>query len=142
MRLFDRKSVQDGSKTINNSGELRINIFFFSTFIIFCVIILRLAVLQFVEGPTLSEAEANRDTKIVALSALRGNILAADGEKLAYSTPVQSLYLTLDKEYTATKTDKTTKKVTLTAEANNKSKALASKLAEAFETYGDPNEKN
>lgn len=111
MRLFDRKSVQDGSKTINNSGELRINIFFFSTFIIFCVIILRLAVLQFVEGPTLSEAEANRDTKIVALSALRGNILAADGEKLAYSTPVQSLYLTLDKEYTATKTDKTTKKL-------------------------------
>ncbi|AWV35747.1 peptidoglycan D,D-transpeptidase FtsI family protein [Paenibacillus odorifer] len=141
MRLFDRKGVQDGSKTINNSGELRINIFFFSTFIIFCVIILRLAVLQFVEGPTLSEAEANRDTKIVALSALRGNILAADGEKLAYSTPVQSLYLTLDKEYTATKTDKTTKKVTLTAEANNKSKALASKLAEAFGTYGDPNEK-
>lgn len=87
------------------------------------------------------EVEANRDTKIVALSALRGNILAADGEKLAYSTPVQSLYLTLDKEYTATKTDKTTKKVTLTAEANNKSKALASKLAEAFGTYGDPNEK-
>lgn len=141
MRLFDRKGIQDGSKAINNSGELRINIFFFSTFIIFCVIILRLAVLQFVEGPTLSEAEANRDTKIVALSALRGNILAADGEKLAYSTPVQSLYLTLDKEYTATKTDKTTKKVTLTAEANNKSKVLATKLAEAFETYGDPNEK-
>ncbi|WHY18717.1 hypothetical protein QNH28_25250 [Paenibacillus sp. G2S3] len=111
MRLFDGKGIRGGSKTINNSGELRINIFFFSTFIIFCVIILRLAVLQFVEGSTLTEAEANRDTKIVPLSAIRGSILAAEGEELAYSTPVQSLYLTLQKEYTATKTDKTTKKL-------------------------------
>ncbi|HEY4431034.1 MAG TPA: hypothetical protein VGN87_08340, partial [Paenibacillus sp.] len=61
MRLFDRNGKQDDSKTINNSSELRINIFFFSTFIIFCVIILRLAVLQFVEGSKFTEAEANRD---------------------------------------------------------------------------------
>jgi len=117
--------------------SLRLNVFFFSTFVIFCVIIIRLAVLQFVEGPTLTEVETSRDTKNVPLASMRGVIYAAGGEKLAYSTPVQSLYITLNKEYTAKETNKETGKTTLTPEAKAKSDALAAKLVAAFNQYGD-----
>ncbi|WP_373457786.1 peptidoglycan D,D-transpeptidase FtsI family protein [Paenibacillus wynnii] len=115
---------------------LRINIFFFSTFIIFCVIIIRLAVLQFVEGPTLSEVETNREVKNVPLAAMRGVIFADGGEKLAYSTPVQSLYITLTKEYTAKEVNKETGKSVLKPEAQAKSDALANNLTAAFNKYG------
>ncbi|WP_410515105.1 penicillin-binding transpeptidase domain-containing protein [Paenibacillus sp. BR2-3] len=115
---------------------LRINVFFFSTFLIFCVIIIRLAVLQFVEGPTLSEVETSREVKNVPLAAMRGVIYADGGEKIAYSTPVQSLYITLTKEYSAKETDKDTGDLVLTADAQAKSNALAAKLADDFKKYG------
>ncbi|WP_052087709.1 peptidoglycan D,D-transpeptidase FtsI family protein [Paenibacillus wynnii] len=119
---------------------LRINIFFFSTFVIFCVIIVRLAVLQFVEGPTLSEVETNREVKNVPLAAMRGVIFADGGEKLAYSTPVQSLYITLTKDYTAKELNKETGKTVLKPEAQAKSDALAANLTAAFNTYGAADE--
>ncbi|WP_340004938.1 penicillin-binding transpeptidase domain-containing protein [Paenibacillus sp. FSL K6-0276] len=137
---FFRKQASPPDETNSKSSiGLRLNVFFFSTFVIFCVIIIRLAVLQFVEGPTLTEVETSRDTKNVPLASMRGVIYAAEGEKLAYSTPVQSLYITLNKEYTAKQTDKITGKTTLTPEAKAKSDALASKLVADFNKYGDPN---
>ncbi|OMD40789.1 peptidoglycan D,D-transpeptidase FtsI family protein [Paenibacillus odorifer] len=137
---FFRKQASPPDETSSKSSiGLRLNVFFFSTFVIFCVIIIRLAVLQFVEGPTLTEVETSRDTKNVPLASMRGVIYAAEGEKLAYSTPVQSLYITLNKEYTAKQTDKITGKTTLTPEAKAKSDALAAKLVADFNKYGDPN---
>ncbi|WHY18655.1 penicillin-binding transpeptidase domain-containing protein [Paenibacillus sp. G2S3] len=136
---FFRKQASPPDETNSKSSiGLRLNVFFFSTFVIFCVIIIRLAVLQFVEGPTLTEVETSRDTKNVPLASMRGVIYAAEGEKLAYSTPVQSLYITLNKEYTAKQTDKITGKTTLTPEAKAKSDALAAKLVADFNKYGDP----
>lgn len=136
---FFRKQASPPDETSNKSSmSLRLNVFFFSTFVIFCVIIIRLAVLQFVEGPTLTEVETSRDTKNVPLASMRGVIYAAGGEKLAYSTPVQSLYITLNKGYTAKETNKETGKTTLTPEAKAKSDALAAKLVAAFNQYGDP----
>lgn len=136
---FFRKQASPPDETNSKSSiGLRLNVFFFSTFVIFCVIIIRLAVLQFVEGPTLTEVETSRDTKNVPLASMRGVIYAAEGEKLAYSTPVQSLYITLNKEYTAKQTDKNTGKTTLTPEAKAKSDALAAKLVTDFNKYGDP----
>ncbi|CAH1058247.1 peptidoglycan D,D-transpeptidase FtsI family protein [Paenibacillus pseudetheri] len=136
---FFRKQASPPDETNSKSSiGLRLNVFFFSTFAIFCVIIIRLAVLQFVEGPTLTEVETSRDTKNVPLASMRGVIYAAEGEKLAYSTPVQSLYITLNKEYTAKQTDKMTGKTTLTPEAKAKSDALAAKLVADFNKYGDP----
>ncbi|WP_342566344.1 penicillin-binding transpeptidase domain-containing protein [Paenibacillus sp. FSL R7-0345] len=120
----------------NQSLSLRINIFFFSTFIIFCIIIVRLAILQFVEGPTLSEAEANRDTKNVPLASIRGTIYAKGGEKLAYSTPVQTLYFSLTSEYAQTATDKDTGITARTPEAVAKADLLAAELAADFAKYG------
>lgn len=111
--------------------NIRLNLFFFSAFAIFTVIIVRLAILQFVEGPTLSQQETSLRVKDVPLPPTRGTIYAAGGEKLAYSTPVQSLYITLQKDYSST-TDKGKK---------NRPEALAivDKLKEVFDKYGDPN---
>jgi cell division protein FtsI/penicillin-binding protein 2 len=134
---FFRKQASSQDETTSKSSlGLRINVFFFSTFIIFCVIIIRLAVLQFVEGPTLTEVETNRSTKNVPLAAMRGVIYAAGGEKLAYSTPVQSLYVTLTKEYTAKVTNKETGKTTLSPDSQAKSDDLATRLVADFEKYG------
>ncbi|KAA9008625.1 penicillin-binding protein 2 [Paenibacillus spiritus] len=137
MSFFRKQGNSPDEAPAKNTQGLRINIFFFSTFVIFCVIIIRLAVLQFVEGPTLTEVETNREVKKVPLAALRGTIFSADGAKLAYSTPVQSLYITLTTEYTAKKTDKKTKKVDYTPEAKANVQKLAADLVAVFNKYGD-----
>ncbi|BCG60826.1 peptidoglycan D,D-transpeptidase FtsI family protein [Paenibacillus sp. URB8-2] len=137
MNLFPKQVLPSDETNGKSTLALRINIFFFSTFVIFCVIIIRLAVLQFVEGPTLSEVETNRDTKDVPLAAMRGSILAAGGEKIAYSSPVQSLYITLTKEYTAKKTDKDTGITDFTPEAKAAVDKLAADLVNKFNEMGD-----
>jgi cell division protein FtsI/penicillin-binding protein 2 len=139
--FFSKQAPPPDETNSKSSLGLRLNVFFFSTFVIFCVIIIRLAVLQFVEGPTLTEVESSRDTKNVPLASMRGVIYAAGGEKLAYSTPVQSMYITLNKEYTAKVTDKDTGKTTLSPQAKAKSDELAAKLVADFNKYGDPKAK-
>ncbi|MDT3427860.1 penicillin-binding protein 2 [Paenibacillus forsythiae] len=139
MSLFRKQGSPSDETGSKSTLALRINVFFFSTFVIFCVIIIRLAVLQFVEGPTLTEVETNRDTKDVPLAAMRGSILAAGGEKIAYSTPIQSLYITLTKEYLEKKTDKATKVTDYTPEAKANVNKLIANLVENFDRYGDPN---
>ncbi|WP_019635884.1 peptidoglycan D,D-transpeptidase FtsI family protein [Paenibacillus fonticola] len=110
--------------------NIRLNLFFFSTFAIFTVIIIRLAILQFVEGPTLAQRGTELRVKDVPLPPTRGTIYAAGGEKLAYSTPVQSLYITLQEDYSSnTKQGKMNRP---------KAIALAEKLKVAFDKYGDP----
>ncbi|OMD49122.1 cell division protein FtsI [Paenibacillus borealis] len=133
--IFKSNSLSDDQK-MNQSLSLRINVFFFSTFIIFCIIIVRLAILQFVEGPTLKDEETSRDTKSVPLASIRGTIYAQAGEKLAYSTSVQTLYFTLTREYSETSTDKKTKKTARTPEAVAKAGLLATELAADFATHG------
>ncbi|MBE9915347.1 penicillin-binding protein 2 [Paenibacillus donghaensis] len=106
--------------------NLRINLFFFSTFIIFCVIIIRLAILQFVEGPTLTEKESSNIVKDVPLPPIRGTIFDAAGTKLAYSTPTQSLYITLMKDYSQKNGMKN----------RPEAEELAQRLLEVFNKYG------
>ncbi|MGF7047064.1 penicillin-binding protein 2 [Paenibacillus sp. DS2015] len=130
------RSQQESSKD-KNSFNLRINLFFFSTFLIFCVIIVRLAILQFVEGPTLAGEETRRDVKNVPLNPIRGTIFDATGSvKLAYSTPTQSLYITLQKNY-SDKLDDNGEKV------RDKNYPELEKIAEdivvVFDKYADPN---
>ncbi|WP_110931456.1 peptidoglycan D,D-transpeptidase FtsI family protein [Paenibacillus bouchesdurhonensis] len=110
--------------------NIRLNLFFFSAFAIFTVIIVRLAILQFVEGPTLAQQGTGLRVKDVPLPPTRGTIYAAGGEKLAYSTPVQSLYITLQKDYS--------KSSTKGKENRPEAIALAEKLKAAFDKYGDP----
>lgn len=112
--------------------SFRLNFFFFSSFIIFSIIIIRLAVLQFVEGPELAQQESGSVTKNIPLLPVRGSILDSTGEvKLAYSEPIQSLYITLYKNYSEP-TDGSVNP--------NHAEALqmAERLAEVFEKYKDP----
>ncbi|MGN7360140.1 peptidoglycan D,D-transpeptidase FtsI family protein [Paenibacillus sp. SAF-054] len=109
--------------------NLRINLFFFSTFMIFCVIIIRLAILQFVEGPTLTEKESSNIVKDVPLPPIRGTIFDSTGAKLAYSTPTQSLYITLMKDYSKLNGSKN----------RPEAEEIAQRLLEVFDKYGDPN---
>lgn len=103
MSLFaSGRSPDETEADDRGSLTLRINLFFFSTFIIFCVVIVRLAVIQFVEAPSLTQKEENQNTKNIPLPPDRGNIRDASGVKLAYSQPVESLYITLMKDYNKT----------------------------------------
>lgn len=136
MKSIFRPDARNEDQSANPSLSLRINIFFFGTFIIFCIIIVRLAIVQFVEGPTLTEVETSRDTKNVPLASIRGSILAKGGEKLAYSTSVQTLYFSLTSDYTETVTDKKTKLTSRSPEATAKANQLAADLAADFAKYG------
>ena len=69
--------------------------------------------------------------KNVPLPPTRGTIYSDDGYKLAYSTPIQSLYITLQKDYSKS-TDRG-------KENRPEALALAEKLKEVFDQYGDPN---
>lgn len=76
------------------SFGLRLNLFFFSVFVIFSVIIVRTAMLQFVEGPDLKQEAVSRVTRDIPMQPVRGNILSAEGVPIAYSKPTQTLYAT------------------------------------------------
>ncbi|GIO33861.1 penicillin-binding protein [Paenibacillus albilobatus] len=134
MRFFSSgKSPEEMEAESKQSLNLRINMFFFSTFIIFCVVIVRLAVIQFVEAPTLTEKEANQNTKNIPLPPDRGNIRDVSGVKLAYSKPVQSLYITLMKDYN-NNTDKGKKN-------RPEIEDIAKRMAAAFKQFGNPGDK-
>ncbi|KOP67528.1 cell division protein FtsI [Bacillus sp. FJAT-18019] len=126
------KDVPDESE-IKRRFNGRINIFFFSTFVIFCVIIIRMAILQFVEGPELASQEIGGEQKNFPLQPIRGSIIDASGNKLAYSTSSHSLYITLMKDYSK-KTDK--------GKANRPEvQEMAKQIVQAFNKYGDPKAK-
>nr|WP_221626839.1 penicillin-binding transpeptidase domain-containing protein [Cohnella lubricantis] len=96
------------------------NSFFFLTFFVFSLLIVRLAYLQFVQGSSFKEQEHQIATRDVSIPPIRGNIYDAAGEPIAYSTSTQSLYYTLEP---GTKEEE--------------GKALAEKLVRVFDQYGD-----
>ncbi|WP_308638535.1 peptidoglycan D,D-transpeptidase FtsI family protein [Paenibacillus silvisoli] len=101
--------------------SFRLNLFFFATFFLFSVLIVRLAILQFVEGPSLREEEEKRGSTNVLIPPIRGNIYDSGGKAVAYSTSTQSLYYSIEPG---------TKK--------EDSVALAARLLEEFQRDGDP----
>jgi penicillin-binding protein 2 len=72
--------------------SFRINAFFFCIFVLFTVLIVKLALLQFVEGKQLSEREMQNSTRDVPIAPIRGNIYDSDGYPIASSYSVQSLF--------------------------------------------------
>ncbi|WP_225442726.1 peptidoglycan D,D-transpeptidase FtsI family protein [Paenibacillus lycopersici] len=101
--------------------SFRLNMFFFSTFFLFSVLIVRLAILQFVEGPSLREEEEKRGTTKVLIPPIRGNIYDSGGKAIAYSTSTQSLYYSIEP-----------------GEKKEDSIATAQKLFDVFQKRGDP----
>ncbi|WP_019005572.1 peptidoglycan D,D-transpeptidase FtsI family protein [Cohnella laeviribosi] len=105
---------------IRRNFSFRLNMFFFVTFFAFSLLIVRLAYLQFVEGPFLKEQEHKIGTRDVYIPPIRGNIYDATGKPIAYSKSTQSLYYTFEP---GTKEEEGRK--------------LAEKLAAVFAQYGD-----
>lgn len=122
----DKRKQDEGDA--GSQFNLRINLFFFSTFIIFCIIIVRLAILQFVEGPELTEQETGGRTKNFPLQPIRGSIIDASGTPIAYSKPSNALYVTLLKNYNS-QTDKGKENLP-------EIEAFAEKMFKVFEEHG------
>lgn len=101
--MFNRlrkKPMTEEDTPVNKPSTARLNLFFFAAFVIFSILIFRLAFVQFVEGPELTYMETSRNTKDIPLAPVRGPIYDATGKvALAYSEPVQSLYVLLYEDY-------------------------------------------
>lgn len=128
-----RKShLKNNEADTSTKSNLRVNVFFFGTFFIFCILIIRLAILQFVEGPELRKLETSGQVKNFPLQPIRGSIIDASGTPLAYSTSSQALYITLLKDYSSS--DR--------GEQNRPEIAkLATEIVKVFNKYGDPTAK-
>jgi len=100
--------------------SFRLNMFFFVTFFVFSLLIVKLAYLQFVQGPSLKERAHQIGTRDVSIPPIRGNIYDSTGQPIAYSTSTQSLYYTLEP---GTKPEA--------------GKELAAKLVQIFDKFGD-----
>ncbi|WP_438446457.1 peptidoglycan D,D-transpeptidase FtsI family protein [Gorillibacterium sp. sgz5001074] len=101
--------------------SIRINMFFFATFLLFSALIVKLAFLQFVEGKTLSAQEQANTKKDITISPIRGNIYDLDGYPIAYTTSAQSLFYRI-----------------VPGQTGEQKIALARKLADLLAKLGDP----
>jgi penicillin-binding protein 2 len=98
----------------------RINLLFFCVFFIFSVLIVRLAILQFVEGKQLKAEEAQTTKRDTPIAPIRGNIFDRNGSPLAFTSSAQSLYFRMESD-------------------QNKDEviALAYRLEQLFNQYGN-----
>ncbi|MEK3882888.1 penicillin-binding transpeptidase domain-containing protein [Paenibacillus sp. PL2-23] len=105
--------------------SFRLNFFFFITFALFSMLIVRLAVLQFVEGPSLNAKGVEISTRSNQIPPIRGNIYDMNGYPIAYSTSTQSIYYNIQPSTKAKSNEEAAKET-------------AEKLADIFAEYGDP----
>ncbi|WP_256759789.1 penicillin-binding protein 2 [Cohnella sp. WQ 127256] len=119
--MSNNRTEEEQKRELRNRRHFsfRLNVFFFITFAVFSILIVKLAYLQFVEGDNFRAQEHSIGTRPVAIPPIRGNIYDSDGEPLAYSTSTQSLYYTLD-----------------TKLSKEDGLALASRLVEVFDKLG------
>lgn len=80
MNKYVIEDPQEQQASIRRHFHIRLNLFFFSAFAMFTLIIIRLAILQFVEGPSISMEEVKMRFRDVPMPPVRGSILAA-GER-------------------------------------------------------------
>ncbi|MDF2649953.1 MAG: cell division protein FtsI [Paenibacillus sp.] len=95
-----KSSIMDDPKkkeiTKKRHFSFRINIFFFVTFLLFSVLIVRLAILQFVQTKDLKAAENTNTNQTNKIAPIRGNIYDSTKSPLAYTIPVQSLFFRVE----------------------------------------------
>ncbi|MDO7907079.1 penicillin-binding transpeptidase domain-containing protein [Paenibacillus sp. JX-17] len=129
LHWFRRNQPEDREARQKRQLLTRVNLLFLFAFVVFAVIIVRLAALQFVQGKDLALEEKGKNVKNVPLPPVRGPIYDASGVKLAYSTPTQSLYITLHKNYSSANEK--------TLENRPEIERIAEDIAAAFKTYGN-----
>lgn len=121
MQLHVDSNTEEEAATRRRRFLTRMNIFFFVIFIIFTLIIVRLAILQFIQGHDLRSQMMEIGKVRIEVAPVRGTIYDATGTKLASSLPTHSLYFKIE---TAYKTEE--------------AKRIARELFEVFAKYGDP----
>lgn len=114
--LDDKNQKHEGK--LRRRFSLRINIFFFVTFVLFSTLIVKLAYVQFVEGPSIL-ANSTTTTGSVFISPVRGNIYDKNEAPIATSRSTQTLFY----EMSMSNSYETNKKI-------------ANTLAELFAKYG------
>jgi penicillin-binding protein 2 len=72
--------------------SFRLNLFFFCSFLLFSILIVKLAMIQFVEGAELKKLEGSITEKPIPIPPVRGNIYDRNGYAIAYSVSTQSLF--------------------------------------------------
>jgi len=119
--MSNKLTEEAQKKEIRNRRHFsfRLNVFFFITFFVFSVLIVRLAYLQFVEGDNLRAREHKNSSKQVSIPPIRGNIYDSESKPIAYSVSTQSLYYTLDMKL-----------------KSDEAMALSEKLVEVFTQLG------
>ncbi|MBD3920179.1 penicillin-binding protein 2 [Paenibacillus sp. PR3] len=117
--------------------SFRLNAYFFIVFLMFSVLIIRLAILQFVEGPSLKAEENNIGSQKVMISPIRGDILDSTGYPIAYSTSTQSLYYKLNPDIRK-KLPKGSTAKEQQAVIEERMRPFAEQLASIFAEYGNP----
>lgn len=108
--------------------SIRINMFFFFTFLLFSILIVQLARLQFVEGKDFSESEKRTSNKPIVIAPIRGNIYDIKGAPIAYTISAQSIFYRVQQSNNKTVKEKQEEQV-----------ALAKRLEQIFKDYGDKN---
>lgn len=101
--------------------SIRINVFFFCIFLLFSILIVRLAILQFVQGEELTAWEKRNLSRPIYISPIRGNIYDREESPIASTTSTQSVSYRI--EPGQTKEEKI---------------ELAKKLEDIFIRFGDP----
>ncbi|PAK54499.1 penicillin-binding protein 2 [Paenibacillus sp. 7541] len=129
MKAF-KPSIREQEQQDDRRFKTRVNLLFFTAFILFSAIIIRLAVLQFVHGPETAAQEGGGQVRTFPLQPMRGSIWDASGTPLAYSTSSSSLYMTLMKDYS--------NNTESGMENRPEILRIAGEMAEAFQQYGDP----
>lgn len=88
--------LQKQELTKKRNFSVRINLFFFITFVLFSILLVRLAILQFVEGKELAAAKNKLLYRPMQIAPIRGNIYDKDSFPLAYTVSVQSLFFRVE----------------------------------------------
>ncbi|WP_349292469.1 hypothetical protein [Paenibacillus sp. ATY16] len=96
---FLMSNTDNEKSNLRRNFPFRLNVFFFIVFVLFSILIIKLAILQFVEGPTLSENGNKKGTRNVLTAPIRGNIFDSTGKPITYSTSTQSLYFSISPNF-------------------------------------------
>lgn len=101
MELKKERDPEKEVITKRRHFAFRLNIFFFCVFFLFSILIVRLAILQFVEGEELKALKYSNSIAPYDIPPIRGNIYDSQGSPIAVSTSTQSLYYQYDSSQSA-----------------------------------------
>lgn len=91
--MNSRKNTRNKVVKLNNIGQKKLRAFMFLTFILLVLLVIRIMVLQFVQGPSLKEQAIKNQLSSKLLSPNRGTIYDSTGKALALSAEVDTVYV-------------------------------------------------